>query len=229
MSSLIGHENLNIMQYAYNYNASLFALLQQLLPNDGEILDFGAGFGTFAKVLTSKGIAVTCVEPDPHAQETLQTFGLKVYSTLSKILDNQVEFAYSFNVLEHIEDDASVLVQLRKKIKPGGLLLLYVPAFPCLFTSMDQKVGHCRRYQKQEIYNRVINAGFEILDGRYADSIGFFCTLIYKLLDDGSGLLQVEKLRFYDRYLFPLNKIFDPILSKFFGKNLILIARKNIE
>ena len=49
------------------------------------------------------------------------------------------------NVLEHIHNDTATIAALRARLKIGGRLLIYVPAFPLLYTSVDRKVRHVRR------------------------------------------------------------------------------------
>ena len=57
-----------------------------------------------------------------------------------------MDFVFSSNVMEHLEDDVEVLRQLHDKLRSGGHLALSVPAFPALWTSLDDRVGHFRRY-----------------------------------------------------------------------------------
>src|ERR1051326_7254387 len=61
------------------------------------------------------------------------------------------------NVLEHIKDDEAALRNLYDTLVPGGRLLLFVPADPTLFGTMDTQVGHYRRYSREEL-QRVIEA-----------------------------------------------------------------------
>ena len=75
--------------------------------------------------------------------------------------DASFNYIYTLNVLEHIEDDAAALRSLHAKLTDGGKLLIYVPAFPVLYTSMDAKVGHVRRYTRDTLMTRVTAAGFQ--------------------------------------------------------------------
>ena len=63
-------------------------------------------------------------------------------------------------------------------LRPGGRFYLYVPAFPLLFSAMDRKVGHHRRYRLAGLTSQLQRAGFRVLRARYADSLGFFATLL---------------------------------------------------
>ena len=67
-----------------------------------------------------------------------------------------------FDVLEHLVDDRGVLVQLRKMLAPGGRLLLTVPAHPSLWSYFDEHSCHQRRYETQELADKLSEAGFEV-------------------------------------------------------------------
>jgi len=71
----------------------------------------------------------------------------------------------------------------------------------------------------------VTAAGFMVESVEYADSIGFFATLVFKLWDRGRGDIDPRMLRLYDRVVFPLSRAIDRITHRWFGKNLVLVAR----
>ena len=121
---------------------------------------------------------------------------------------------------------ASVFTRDPAKLAPGGRLFIYVPAFPVLFTSMDAKVGHVRRYTRATLHASLTNAGFAIRTLRYADSLGFPATLAFKLFDNGRGDVNRAMLRFYDRLAFPLSRALDALTHRWFGKNLLALAVK---
>ena len=70
------------------------------------------------------------------------------------------------------------------------------------------------------------SAGFTVVRPRYADSLGFTATLVYKTLDKGMGQINVRLLKAYDRVVFPLSRALDCLLGSLFGKNLYVLAVK---
>jgi SAM-dependent methyltransferase len=222
-----GSDNLEVMKVAHNYNAFLISLISRLnLKQDIEILDIGAGLGIYAEMLRNKGYNISCLEPDLTQAKNLQQNSFIVYSSFTEI-EKQFDFMYAFNVLEHIENDTHELSVWATKLKEGGKLLIYVPAFNILFSNMDKKVKHFRRYTRKKLTKQVTEVGLKIVNpARYADSIGFITTLIYKLLDNNKGDVNEKTLGFYDRFLFPINRICDTIFRKFFGKNVFIIVKK---
>jgi hypothetical protein len=129
------------------------------------------------------------------------------------------------NVLEHITEDVAALRDVRRTLKPGAPLLIYVPAFPVLYTSMDARVGHIRRYKRDTLARCVTAAGVAVERGDFAESIGLFGTLVYGRTDRGTGSINLPLLKIYDRAIFPLSRALDGLTHRWFGKNLVLVAR----
>jgi putative flippase GtrA/SAM-dependent methyltransferase len=218
-----GTDNLDAMEHAVNYNRHLLETLRRH-ARDGTLLDFGAGTGTFARQAAGDAQKLVCVEPDASLRERLESAGLDCVADLSAVADRSIDFAYSFNVLEHIEDDLAALVALERCLKSDGRLLLYVPAFDLLYSPMDAKVGHFRRYRRGGLADKLEQAGFRVDLARYADSLGFFVTLVYKAVGDRSGTLDPRAVGIYDRWLFPLSRLLDRVLGGLVGKNLLVVA-----
>jgi len=222
-----GTENLEVMEAAKNYNNFLATLvLGQVRPGDAT-LDFGAGTGTFAQRVAQAGHAIRCIELDPVLSRRLAAAGLKVHASIDEVAPDSVDYIYSLNVLEHIEDDLGTVRALRTRLKPGGRIMIYVPAFQSLYSSMDRLVGHIRRYRRHQLIALLRRAGFEIERGRYCDSLGFFASLAFKAIGNNSGRLNERTLIFYDRVLFPLSHLLDHLLGRFLGKNLLVVARRS--
>lgn len=223
-----GRDNLEAMQEAKNYNRFLLDLILSSARNDDSLVDFGAGSGTFALPLWKNGYRVTCVETDPVLSASLSGRGLHVVSSLELLEDDSIDYLYSLNVLEHIEDDDAAAKLWFRKLRPGGRLLVYVPAFQILYSSMDRKVGHFRRYTKQTLNVKLVQAGFEINEIRYADSLGYLAALLYKALDNGRGDVNLHMLKQYDEWIFPLSRFFDRAAFPFAGKNVYACAAKRM-
>ena len=222
-----GVDNLDRMaELAPNYNRFLTRLVERYLKGEGKLLDFGAGTGTFAQMLRSRGLEVVCVEPDPRLQELLKSKGLEAHVSLEALPEGSVPAVFTFNVLEHIEDDVAALRQIHDRLKPGGKLLIYVPAFQVIFSSMDRKVGHFRRYTRGTLTARLREAGFEIESACYADSLGFAASLAYKWFGNPRGDLNPAALKTFDRWVFPLSRVLDVAVHPWLGKNVIALARR---
>ncbi len=76
------------------------------------------------------------------------------------------------NVLEHIPQDAVALAHAHALLRPGGHVLLYVPALPSLFGSMDEALGHYRRYTREALLDRVREVGFQPVFCKPVNTLG---------------------------------------------------------
>jgi SAM-dependent methyltransferase len=219
-----GTENLEAMAAARRYNRFLVRLVIDHAAGARRVLDFGAGIGTFAAALRAHGIEPVCFEPDAAQAARLEAQGFAVERRADDIADGAFDAIYTFNVLEHIEDDAAALGRLFAWLRPGGRLLVYVPAFARLFGPMDRKVGHLRRYSRGQLAARVAGAGFDIERIVYVDCLGFAAALAHRAVGNASGTLDPRAVRLYDRCVFPASRALDPVFGRWFGKNLLVSA-----
>ena len=222
-----GVDNLEIMDDAVNYNTFLLDLVTSRVRPDDAILDFGAGTGVLARPLAANGYRVSCVEPDPDLRARLTQAGLGVHAGLHEIPPESFDFIYTINVLEHIRDDDIIVGALRTRLKPGGVLLVYVPAFPLLYSSMDRKVGHVRRYRHGRLVGVLRAAGLQVEFISHQDCLGFFAGVLFKLISNDTGTFDRRALVAYDRYVFPLSRRLDRLAGMFFGKNLLAVGRRH--
>jgi len=222
-----GIDNLEVLADAVRYNRFLVDAVVRTGSACGAALDFGAGTGSLSVLARDRGLEVACVELDPRLRARLRELGFKVYDRLEAVADRSQGFIYTLNVLEHIEDDEATLCALLAKLKPGGRCLLYVPAFQVLFSSMDRKIGHYRRYHRRGLLELARRAGFAIERAEYADSMGFFVTLLYKIINNQQNDVSPASVRVYDRCVFPVSRALDRMgCSRLFGKNLLVVMRR---
>jgi SAM-dependent methyltransferase len=221
-----GGENLEVMRDAHNYNRYLVNLIRDHAGAAQSALDFGAGIGTFSGSLDIPRENVTCVEPDQAARDHLAREGFRSAESLGEVPAASIDYVFTLNVLEHIEDDAAALDELHRVLKTGGGLLIYVPAFMLLYTSMDAHVGHQRRYRMKPLLDLVQRAGFQIEKKAYTDALGYFATLVYKIFDsDTPKPLNPRTVRFYDRFLYEFVSLVQPILR---SVDLLLAAQSQL-
>ncbi|WP_280264799.1 class I SAM-dependent methyltransferase [Nocardia wallacei] len=222
-----GCSNLEAMAEAVNYNKFLVDTVEEHITSPGlRVLDFGAGSGTYADLLAARHIVPECLEPDPTLRTALLSKGYRLVDETASAVPEQYEVIYTFNVLEHIENDRQASQRLASLLRPGGTLIVYVPALEVLFSAMDVKVGHYRRYRRAQLEQMLRTAGLAIAESRYCDPIGFFATLAYKVFGRGDGTINPAALKFYDRMVFPLSKALQSVTSGLFGKNVLIVATK---
>jgi len=219
MSEYEGKENLDIMSLAINYNNTIFEWIMNKENLDNKLmLEFGAGKGEFANRFVKLNKNILAIEIDQSMHQFLKC------SVAQKIedFDKKYDFIYSINVLEHIENDVDIINKFYKYLLPGGIVKIFVPARMEIYSSMDKKVGHFRRYDIYELRKKFEDAGFIIDYCKYFDFIGYFVSLLYKYINN-SGDISEKGLKMYDNYIFPISYMIDKITNgSVIGKNLIL-------
>lgn len=137
--------------------------------------DVGGGSGYVAEYLIGHGLDTLCVEPSAEAAATASQRGIFTFRAELRHLNlpnSSLESVGMFDVLEHIESRGQILREIRRVLKPGGQLVLTVPAFEALRSHID--ASHFIRYNKRNIREELTKNGFEVVKIGY-----FFClTLI---------------------------------------------------
>ena len=218
------------------YNLSIVKAFYDFFIQDGSkqgkiesILDFGAGGGHLADIFKTKhDVKPTCVEIDPELCRVLAKKNYQVLIDLQN-LNHPLFMIYSSNVLEHIENDSETLKEIYTKLEKNGKLALYVPAGMFLFSDLDVKAGHFRRYGKKELIKKVRDSGFTVEKCFYNDFLGVPASLVLKVfgyrnkLNIGDG----KSLVFYDQIIYPVSQVLDRLGMKYIiGKNLYIFAVK---
>lgn len=195
------------------------------MPADAStVVDLGSGRGTFSELLRQRGVPVTCVEPDTENQQLLCDLGFTVDAGVDTLRAGSVDFVFTLNVLEHVPEDDILVRQVLTCLRPGGRLFIFVPAFPVLWSPLDDYVEHQRRYRRAPMVEMLERSGFRVESARYADSLGFFAALLFGRSSQTE--ITPRSISLYDRLLTPASQALDPVLGRFFGKNLAVLCRK---
>jgi len=224
-----GQENLEAMKEATNYNRYLTSLIEEQIieipKKTPAILDFGAGIGTYADLLLDKGYRADCLELDTDQIKLLRSKDYTVIEGLDRA-KKKYDIIYAFNVFEHIEQDIDVFAELSKLLATGGLIIIYVPAFQVLYSAMDRLVEHHRRYSLARLQMMASTADLRVRYLGYGEPIGFLAALVYKRFGNKNGTITPASVKFYDRVAFPISRAISPLFKRLFGKNALLIAKK---
>lgn len=148
---------------------------------------------------------------------------------------SKFDLVSAFDVLEHVPDDEAFLRGFHQLLKPGGYVLLTVPAYQFLWSELDDLVGHIRRYTRKGLETKLENAGFETVRSSYFVTILFLPILLYRFLGKLTGRSKNPKFSYVE---FPkiINWLFTKLLTmeakllKFFslpfGTSIIVLAKK---
>jgi SAM-dependent methyltransferase len=135
----------------------------------GRALDVGPGPGGNAAVLRDLGWEVTGVELTETGAMLCASRGVAVVRGDALRLpaaDQSVDLVMSTVVWEHIDDHETVDRESFRVLRPGGRLLVAVPAGKTLWSGHDVALGHVRRYERRELVDLVERTGFVVSDVR---------------------------------------------------------------
>jgi len=199
------------------------------------VAEVGAGIGTFTGRLLDAGAErVLAIEPEPACADELgRRFGADPRVSVARetlpsssslrALAESCDLVLCQNVLEHIEDDAAATEAMARAVRPGGTLLVLVPAHPRLFGALDRNYGHFRRYDRERLERVVTGAGMR-LDRLYSFNLLGIAGWWAKNRR-GDGAIGAGSLRAFEALL----KVWRPIEDRVelrFGLSLIARAGK---
>jgi SAM-dependent methyltransferase/glycosyltransferase involved in cell wall biosynthesis len=156
-------------------------LVQRMLPGGvTDVLEVGCGQGAFGARLAQR-YHYLGVEPDPTSFAVAQRRvaavapGGEVRNELvADIGAAQFDLVCAFEVLEHIEDDKAALTEWAARLRPGGWLMISVPAHQRRFAPWDEMVGHFRRYDPPVLTDLLASCGFgDIQVRQYGAPLGY--------------------------------------------------------
>jgi 2-polyprenyl-3-methyl-5-hydroxy-6-metoxy-1,4-benzoquinol methylase len=202
----------------------------------GKVADVGAGLGESSRYLMNEDVeSWDCVEPDLVLAEKIIN---KVKSgdlpkkvrvingTLHSIKKlNFFDTIVYIDVLEHIKDDAAEIEVAFQRLRPGGNLILLVPAFQQLYSDFDKQIGHFRRYDIPGL-KKIIKPDLEIFLIRYIDSMGYLGGLLNKKYIK-KIFPKKSDIFIWDKIIVRVSKLTDVFFARRFGKSIICVCKKS--
>lgn len=159
-------------------------LYSKLAPHiRGDVLEIGSGIGNLSRLIARDASSVVLSDMEPHYLEALQqSFADDPRITVSPynldaspppvIAERRYDAIVAVNVVEHIRDDRALVDRLAGLLKPGGRLVVYVPACPFAYGTLDRALGHYRRYTPDSLAALLTSAGLETPRPTYMNFLG---------------------------------------------------------
>ncbi len=206
----------------------LLSILNRYLgagATDGrQILDVGCGTGTMLTHLARFGDA-RGVDMDLEAVGYCHDRGLQQVTQSGAdslpFEKDRFDVVTALDVVEHIDDDLGALREMKRVLKPGGLLLLTVPAYRFLWGRQDDINLHKRRYVARELRSRLQAAGFEVERLTYMNAILFPAIAAIRLL----RRILPEPPKLESDFAFPAPQPLNVLLSAVFGSERYVLTR----
>lgn len=149
-------------------NRLIIWALQHFFPEAKNFLEIGCGTGFVLSGVAEANSQLEVSGSEIHSAGLNFAANRVKHATLFQMdarnipFENEFDVIGAFDVLEHIEEDEKVLAQMFHAISPGGGIILTVPQHRFLWSQQDEYACHVRRYQAQELQNKVEQAGFQV-------------------------------------------------------------------
>lgn len=179
----------------------LRALLAQVGQREGRrMLDIGCGTGGVLKVLAGRGTIVG-IDLDDLALAFCREKGLDDVARASAL---QLPFASGcfdvcvmMDVLEHVDEEGALLAEVRRVLRPGGAVIVSVPAFALLWSQHDVTFEHRRRYRRGQLEARLREAGLRVEWSSYTNFFVFPPTFVWRALRRWGGVAPDRRTDFF--------------------------------
>lgn len=220
------------------YNGWIFSVIRSYISK--RVLEVGCGLGSAVKYYFNKRFIIisdinklylNLAREKYNKNKNIKILELDVEnisSNKTKIIKHfNIDTVIAINVLEHIKNDSIALKNINNVLPPGGRIILFIPALPWIFGSLDKKFGHYRRYTKNEITIKLKEARFKVEYTRYFNILGVFWWFF-----TGRVLKKDHLPRMTGRLL----NIIVPVLQKLetlvnipIGQSLVVVGEKYIK
>ncbi len=224
-------ETLDNMDDAANYAAWIFALMTPHLGD--EVAEVGAGHGTFTDLLAGQARRVVASDLSERCTTILRDRfsaqpGVEILQgTITASAERgPFDAVILINVLEHIEDDNGTLKEIEGMLKPGGRVILWVPAFELLYSDFDRKIGHYRRYRTAALGAQLRGAGFEVTDLRYVNPIGGLAWLVLARILRRTPT-NGAPVAIFDKYFVPVLRRVEHRIRPPFGQSVFAVGTRS--
>ncbi|HYT03951.1 MAG TPA: methyltransferase [Gemmatimonadales bacterium] len=227
-ADLVGAATLERMATAPRYNRWMFDRLRPWVGR--RVLEIGAGIGNMSAFLVDRERVVLTDTEAYYLGRLRERFADRPHVTVAelrlpavdpRLAAERLDTVVCLNVLEHIENDRGSLRAMHDLLPPGGRLVLLVPALRALHGTLDEALGHYRRYVPHELTGKFTEAGFRVRHVEYFNLAGvpgwWFTGRVLR-----RRLIPTGALRWYDA-LVPLFRL-ESLLPWRVGQSLIAIG-----
>ena len=220
---------LDSLDGADNYAGWIFELIEPYLGN--EVLEVGGGHGTFTEMLAGQAkrvvasdISERCVSRLRERFSAEESVEILHGSVGSAAAHGPFDSVILINVLEHIEDDDGALREIGGRLlRPGGRVVLWVPAFSLLYSDFDRRIGHYRRYRRPGLRAQLSEAGYQVLDIRYVNAVGAVAWLVLARILRRTPT-NGTAVKVFDRYFVPVLNRLERRWRPPFGQSVLAVA-----
>lgn len=243
---LLEYRNLYQLEDTYWWFVARRRLVEELLARacgrspQRLLVDIGCGTGANALALAAFG-NVVLLDLSAEALRFCRLRGLRTAVACSAesigLASNSIDIVTALDVLEHVDHDIAAMREACRILKPGGTLLVTVPAFGFLWSEHDEALHHRRRYTHWELRNKLTVAGFDVGRSTYFITLLFFPIFLLRFWQ---GIFKKDPYPKSSLVLLPksINRLLERLLAVErwlcrwvnlpFGVSIVAVARKPV-
>lgn len=209
------------------------------LPRSAKVLDLGCGTGGTMKALGDLALLAGLDMSLTAARFAAQRSGKTVLCGLATDLpvrDASLDAVLALDVFEHIADHGKAVAEVRRVLRPGGVLVATVPCHPALFSEHDKALHHIRRYTKEGFVTLLRFYGLDPIRATWTDATLFPLVAVIRLVQRILGTRRTPPRSDASRALGPMNEALKVVMMLEreilrwrdlpWGLGLLVVARK---
>ena len=229
-----GEENLRAIAEADKFNEWMY---QQVVPHcTGKILEIGSGIGNISYFFDRDGMDIDLSDIREQYRSYLKkSFEKRAVLDMDIVADGFIDMhgdklgtydaVFALNVVEHIKDDKLAIENMIKLLKPGGKIIILVPAYQWLYNGFDVALEHFKRYTKSRLLGIFPIKGAKLIKSWYFNFAGIFgWFLVGSVLK--KKLIPESNMKLYN-VLTPIFKIADKVVLNKMGLSVIAVYQKD--
>jgi 2-polyprenyl-3-methyl-5-hydroxy-6-metoxy-1,4-benzoquinol methylase len=232
-----GLQTLERFANAPRFNRWMFNTIRRYCR--GHVLEVGSGIGNLSKLYLEHNMPLTVSDLRTEYCTILQQkFGsnpllrgiesvelaLPDFNEKYSPLMGRFDTVVASNVVEHIADDRLAIQNCMDMLKPGGHVIILVPAYQALYNEFDTELGHFRRYTKRSLVSLLKEAGLQVMHQQYFNAVGMAGWVLNGNIRK-KKLIPAAQLRFFDKMV-PVVKLVDLLTFHQIGLSVIAVGRK---
>jgi SAM-dependent methyltransferase len=232
-----GLETLVAISKADAFNEWMYEVIAPFM--EGNILEVGSGIGNISKYFINEGRTITLSDIRANYIQLLQTNFtgspfIKGIINLDLVKDDfsnaysgyasSFDSVFALNVIEHIKEDEQALINATSLLKPGGNMVILVPANQWMYNGLDKDLYHYRRYSLKDLRMKMEKAGLETTHSLFFNALGsagwvFSGSLLKRKIISPGQMSAFNKM-------VPFARLIDRITHRFFGLSVVVVGKK---
>ena len=232
-----GEDTLNTIALANHFNRWMYDSIMPFCS--GNILEIGSGVGNISEYFINDNASILLTDiRDTYCESLREKFsgnttllGIENMNLVDTDFDNKFgkhfnnfDTVFALNVVEHIFDDTLAISNSYKLLKPGGNLIILVPAFQSLYNDFDKELEHYRRYNRKRMKSLLLSCNMSILHSQYFNAAGI-AGWIFSGKIQHHRIIPSRQIRLFNRLVF-LFRLFDRLIFNSFGLSVITVGKK---